>query len=73
LATIDETKASSGSEALGVAATGRFATRPELTRAQVTRLRRLNRLPLGPAAVDRVGLQYYTIFRVSTGVRDPVD
>ena len=37
------------------------------------RLRRLRRLPLGPAAVDRVALQYGTISLVSRGVRDPVD
>jgi hypothetical protein len=36
LATIDRTEASSGSEAPGVAATGRFAACPEWARARVT-------------------------------------
>jgi hypothetical protein len=46
LATIDRREASSGSEAPGVAATGRFAACQELARALVARLRRLHRLPL---------------------------
>ena len=42
------TEASSGSEAPGVVAIGRFATRLEFARAEVIRLRRLPHLPLGP-------------------------
>ena len=72
-ARIDRTEASSGSEAPGVAATGPFAACPELARAWVTRLRRLRRLLLGPAAVHRVALPYGAITPVSRGVRDPVD
>jgi hypothetical protein len=54
---IDRREASSGSEAPGVAATGRFAAWPELARVRVTRLRRLRRLLLGPAAAYCVALQ----------------
>jgi hypothetical protein len=73
LATIDRREASSGSEAPGVGAIGRFPACHELARARVTRLRGSCRLSLGPAVIHRVALQYAMISRVSRGVRDPVD
>jgi hypothetical protein len=42
-------------------------------RSKCSALRRLHRLPLGPAAIHRATLPYGTISPVSRGVRDPVD
>ena len=73
LATIDRTEASSGGEASALAPS--VASPPAWSwRARGScRLRRLCRLLLGPAAVQRVALEYSAISLVGRGPRDPVD